>query len=160
MRAFQWDSEVLLEQYIVGTEVTCGVLDLDESHGGRIVCPPTEICSGTGTIFSFDSKYRPGAAQEITPARLPEHVNMRIQALAEKVHDLVGASGLSRTDFIVPEDGQPVALEINTMPGMTPTSLLPQGAAELGISMSTMLTGLIEGVFETLVEKRRAREEQ
>ncbi|MCC5875847.1 MAG: D-alanine--D-alanine ligase [Candidatus Sumerlaeia bacterium] len=156
-RAFDADSEVLLEQLITGTEVTCGVLDLAENFGGRIVCPPTEISLPKGEVFNFDSKYRPGATKEITPARLPEHVNMRIQAIAEKVHDLIGAVGLSRTDMIVTEDGHPVVLEINTLPGMTPTSLLPQGAAELGISMSTLLTGLVEGVFETLVT-RQARE--
>jgi D-alanine-D-alanine ligase len=61
--------------------------------------------------------------------------------------------------MIVPEDGQPILLETNTLPGMTPTSLLPQGAAELGISMSSLLTGLIEGVFESLIEKG-AREGQ
>lgn len=158
-RAFQEDNEVLLEQFITGTEVTCAVLDLAESFGGRIVCPTTEIRTKGTSFFNFDSKYRPGAAEEITPAELPEHINMKVQAIAEKVHDLIGATGLSRTDLIVPEDGQPVVLEINTLPGMTPTSLLPQGAAALGINMTTLLTGLIEGVFESLVT-RRAREGQ
>jgi D-alanine-D-alanine ligase len=158
-RAFDADSEVMLEQYIVGTEVTCGVLDMAESFGGRIVCLPTEIRPRQGEIFNFDSKYRPGATEEITPARVPEPVLARIQAIAEKAHDLLGCRGLSRTDMIVPDDGRPVVLETNTLPGMTPTSLLPQGAAELGISMTTLLTGVIEGVFESLVE-RKAREGQ
>lgn len=152
-RAFEADTEVLLEEYIRGTEVTCGVLDLAEGYGGRIICPPTEIRTRGGEFFNFDSKYRPGAAEEITPAQLPEPVINRIQTIAEKAHDLLGCRGMSRTDMIVPEDGQPVFLETNTLPGMTTTSLLPQGAAELGISMTALFTGLIEGVFETIIER-------
>lgn len=159
MRAFEVDTEVLIEEYIRGTEVTCGVLDLAEGFGGRIVCPPTEIHPRTGDFFNFDNKYRPGATEEITPARLPEPVIHRIQTIAEKAHDLVGCVGMSRCDLIVPEDGQPVFLETNTLPGMTSTSLLPQGAAEVGISMTAMLTGMIEGVFETMIEKK-AREDK
>lgn len=158
-RAFEADDEVLLEEHIVGTEVTCGVLDMAEGFGGRIVCPPTEIRPRGGDFFTFDSKYRPGATEEITPARLPEAVIGRIQTIAEKAHDLLGCRGMSRTDMIVPEDGMPVLLETNTLPGMTSTSLLPQGAAGLGISMTALLTGMIEGVFEALVEKN-VREEQ
>jgi len=158
-RAFDADTEVLLEQFIKGTEVTCGVLDMAESFGGRIGCPPTEICPKGSDFFSFDAKYRPGATDEITPARLPEPVLQRIQAVAEKAHDLLGCGGMSRSDMIVPEDGHPVFLETNTLPGMTGTSLLPQGANAVGISMTSMITGLVEGVFETLIEKG-AREEQ
>lgn len=154
-RAFEADTEVLLEQFVRGTEVTCGVLDLAETFGGRIVCPPTEIRPKGADFFNFDSKYRPGASEEITPATLDEPIIARIQAIAEKAHDLLGCVGMSRADMIVPEDGQPVFLETNTLPGMTSTSLLPQQAAYLGISMTTMLTGLIEGVFETLVESRK-----
>ncbi len=153
-RAFEIDTEVLMEEYVRGTEVTCGVLDLAEGYGGRLVCPPTEIRTRGGELFNFDSKYRPGAIEEITPAQLPEPVIHRIQTIAEKAHELLGCVGVSRTDMIIPEDGQPVFLETNTLPGMTSTSLLPQGAAELGISMTAMLTGLIEGVFETMIEKK------
>jgi len=160
-RAFEADSEVLLEQHVKGIEVTCGVLDLAESYGGRLVCPPTEIRTrGSNVFFNFDAKYRPGATAEITPAEIPDTLTQRVQAIAEKAHDLLGCVGMSRSDMIIPEDGQPVFLETNTLPGMTPTSLLPQGAAALGISMTTLLTGLIEGVFETLIEKKGAREEQ
>lgn len=157
-RAFEIDDEVLLEEYIQGDEVTCAVLDLAESYGGRLVCPPTLIRPRMGDYFSFDTKYRPGGAEEITPAPLDDIVLHRIQTVAEKAHDLLGASGISRTDMIVPADGQPVFLETNTLPGMTPTSLVPQGAAEIGISLTALFTGLIEGVFESLVE-RRARGE-
>lgn len=159
MRAFEADSEVLLEERVSGTEVTCAVLDLAEGFGGRLVCPPTEIRLRTGDFFNFDSKYRPGGAEEITPPELPEPIVHRVQVIAEKAHDLLGCDGMSRTDMIVPIDGHPVFLETNTLPGMTPTSLLPQGAAQLGISMTTLFTGLIEGTFELLIEKR-AREER
>jgi D-alanine-D-alanine ligase len=144
---------VLVEQFIAGREVTCGVLDLAESFGGRIICAPTEIRPRNGGVFDFDAKYRPGGANEITPPEMPESTIQRIQAMAEKAHDLLGCQGMSRTDMIVVDDGQPVYLETNTIPGMTPTSLLPQGAGALGIDVTTMLTGLIEGVFERLVER-------
>lgn len=157
-RGFDADSEVLLEQFVAGREVTCAVLDLAEAFGGRIVCPPTEIRpKGTDGLFTFDTKYRPGGAEEITPAPMPEEMLNRIQGIAEKAHDLLGCRGVSRTDLIVPEDGQPVFLETNTMPGMTQTSLLPQGAAAVGISMTSLLTGLIEGVFESIIENRTRR---
>ena len=157
-RAFESDTEVLLEEHVSGTEVTCGVLDLAEGFGGRIVCPPTEIRPRNGGFFNFDNKYRPGATDEITPAELPEGILSRIQATAEKAHDLLGCQGMSRSDMIVPEDGQPVFLETNTLPGMTSTSLLPQGAAAIGISFTALFTGLIEGVFETLIEKATREE--
>lgn len=153
-RALDADSEVLVEQFIAGREVTCGVLDLAESFGGRIICAPTEIRPRSGGVFDFDAKYRPGGAHEITPPEMPEATIQRIQAMAEKAHDLLGCHGMSRTDMIVVDDGQPVYLETNTIPGMTPTSLLPQGAGALGIDVTTMLTGLIEGVFEKLVERQ------
>ncbi|MDX2177781.1 MAG: D-alanine--D-alanine ligase family protein [Candidatus Sumerlaeia bacterium] len=157
-RAFDADTEVVVEQFIAGREVTCAVLDLAEAFGGRIVCPPTEIRPKSAEFFTFDAKYTPGASEEVTPARMPDDILARIQVLAEKAHDLLGCAGLSRSDMIVPEDGQPVYLETNTLPGMTSTSLLPQGAAAVGISMTSLLTGLIEGKFEGLIEKR-AREE-
>jgi D-alanine-D-alanine ligase len=157
-RALEADTEVLIEQHIRGREVTCAVLDLAESFGGRIVCPPTEIRPLKGQFFDFDSKYRPGAAAEVTPPDMPESTINRIQAMAEKAHDLLGCRGMSRTDMFVGEDDQPIYLETNTIPGMTPTSLLPQGAAALGISMTALLTGLIEGVFERIVEQRSRRE--
>ncbi|MBI5155150.1 D-alanine--D-alanine ligase, partial [Candidatus Poribacteria bacterium] len=149
-RGFDADSEVLIEQFVAGTEVTCGVLDLAESFGGRLVCPPTEIRPKSAAFFDFDAKYRPGATEEITPARLPDAVLNRVQTTAEKAHDLIGCTGMSRSDFIVDAEGQPTYLETNTIPGMTPTSLLPQGAAALGVNMTTLLTGLIEGTFERL----------
>ena len=156
-RALDGDTEALIEQFIKGAEVTGSVFDLAESFGGRLVAPPTEIRPKRSSFFDFDAKYRPGATDEITPAQLPEEVLTRIQAVAEKAHDLLGCTGMSRSDMIIAEGGQPVFLEINTIPGMTPTSLLPQGAAALGVHTSTLLTGLIEGVFEKLVEEKARR---
>ncbi|MCB2153325.1 D-alanine--D-alanine ligase [bacterium] len=158
-RAFEHDSEVLVEELIRGREVTCAVLDLAESFGGRLVCPPTEIRPKSSAFFDFDAKYRPGATEEITPADLPDEILNRIYTMAEKSHDLLGCHTMSRTDMIVREDGQPVYLETNTIPGLTPTSLLPQGAAALGINMTTLLTGMIEGTFERLIEAKARRGE-
>lgn len=156
-RGFDADTEVLVEEFIAGREATVSVLDLAESFGGRLVTPPTEIRPKSAKFFDFDAKYRPGASEETTPADMPDDVLNRIQAVAEKAHDLLGCHGMSRTDVIVDEAGQPVFLELNTIPGLTPTSLLPQGAAALGIHMTTLLTGLIEGVLERIVDERVRR---
>jgi D-alanine-D-alanine ligase len=153
-RAFDADVEVLVEEFVRGTEVTCAVLDLAESFGGRVVCPPTMIRPKLGAFFDFDSKYRPGATEEITPAPFPEKINHRIQAIAEKAHDVLGCRGMSRTDFIVNEDDYPIFLEVNTLPGMTSTSLLPQGAAACGLNLTSLLTGLIEGGYERVIEEK------
>ena len=157
LRATDADSEILIEQYVAGREVTCGILDMAESFGGRVLCPPTEIRPKSSHFFDFDAKYRPGASEEITPAPLPDEVTNRIHAMAEKAHDLLGCKGMSRSDFMVKDNGQPIYLETNTIPGLTSTSLLPQGAAALGINMTTLLTGLIEGAFERLIEQQTRR---
>lgn len=156
-RAFDACDEILVEEMIEGTEVTCAVLDLAESFGGRTVCPPTEIRPKSGSFFDFDSKYRPGATAEITPAEISEKLILRVQAMAEKAHDLLGCEGMSRTDIII-KDNIPVFLEVNTIPGLTSTSLLPQGAEATGLNMTSMLTGIIEGKFERLIEKKARKE--
>jgi D-alanine-D-alanine ligase len=136
---------VLCEQFIEGREVTCGVLEVP--HADRIVPWPlavTEIRPREDEFFDYHAKYTPGASEEITPAPLDEHLTMEIQRMAVEIHRLVGARGFSRSDFIVDVQGRPQILEINTIPGMTPTSLLPQGAAACGIDFSKLLTILVE----------------
>jgi D-alanine-D-alanine ligase len=144
--ALRHDPEtVLCERFIEGREVTCGVLEVPE--GERIVPWPlavTEISPCEDEFFDYHAKYTAGASEETTPASLDETLTEEIQRLSVEIHREVGARGFSRSDFIVDTQGQPQFLEINTIPGMTPTSLLPQGAAACGIDFSTLLTILVE----------------
>ena len=104
--------------------------------------PPTEIIPKSGEFFDYKSKYLPGGSQEITPARLPKNLTKKIQDIAKKTHRLIGASGMSRTDMIV-EKLKIYVLEINTIPGLTPVSLLPKSAASAGISYPRLLDKIV-----------------
>jgi D-alanine-D-alanine ligase len=152
--AREFDIEILVEQYVQGIEVTCGLLNMVDESGRRSLqaLPPTEIKPLHAEFFDYDSKYIAGRSEEITPARLPENIIKKIQSVARQVHVLLGCDGLSRVDMIVKED-EPYVLELNTIPGMTPTSLLPQGAKAMGIDFSQLLDILI-----TYALTRRAKQ--
>lgn len=149
------DSMILIEERIAGTEVTCGVLEIPgcgcfQASGKalhRVICPPTEIRPRQGGFFDFLSKYRPGGSEEITPARLEAEALRHVQEVADRAHVLLGCRGISRTDMIVTAEGEPVFLETNTLPGMTPTSLLPQGARAIGLDMTGLLEALLEAAL-------------
>lgn len=136
-QAFSRGDQVLLEERITGQEITCGVL-------GHEPLPPILIQpADTSTFFDYYSKYTPDAAQEICPAPISPELTRTIQDLAQRIHELLGLSGYSRTDFLLAEN-QPCVLEVNTLPGMTPTSLIPQEAAALGHSFEDLIRILIE----------------
>ncbi len=138
------DTEALVEEKVDGVEVSCGVLDL--VRDGNIVStplPPTEIRPLESAYFDYEAKYRPGKSKEITPANLQPTIIRKIQLCALRAHQALGCEGMSRTDMIVREDGEPVVLETNTIPGMTPTSLLPQQAEAIGMSFADFLDTLI-----------------
>ena len=116
----------VVEHYIQGREIQVGVLE-DRA------LPAIEI-RPRGSFYDYENKYRPGAAEEICPAPVPEELERRLEETALAVHRLVGLTVYSRSDFIVDGAGEIWFLEINTLPGMTPTSLLPQEAAAAGIS--------------------------
>jgi len=143
--ARKFDREVLIEEYIKGIEVTCGVLNLVGKNGEDeiVVFQPTEIIPKEAEFFDYTSKYTPGKSDEITPARLPKDKINEIQKLAERVHRLAGASGFSRVDIILRDD-IPFVLEINTIPGMTSLSLLPQGAKASGYDFSSLLDEIVK----------------
>lgn len=134
---------VLVERFVAGREVTCGVLDAEP--GGMIrPLPVTEIIpKNKGGFWTYESKYTAGATDEITPADLTPAMTSQIMEMAAHVHEIVGCRGWSRSDFII--DGQgPVWLEVNTVPGLTPTSLYPQAAAAAGINYRDMISLFIE----------------
>lgn len=135
---------VMAEQFIKGDEVTCGVI---EESGKPRALPPTQIIPKTAEFFDYQAKYTAGASEEITPAKLPKKIIQEIQANALKAHHALGCRGMSRTDMIVSKNGIYI-LEINTIPGMTKTSLLPQAAAAAGISFPELLDKIIRAALE------------
>ena len=141
-RVMDVEDNVFVECFVKGTEVTCSVLDADPS--GRIrPLPVTEICPKTARYFDYEAKYTPGATDEITPARISGELSDLVMDIAAHVHEVIGCSGWSRSDFIIDEKG-PVWLEVNTIPGMTETSLFPQAAAAAGMSYAQLVVALVE----------------
>ncbi|MBP9827426.1 D-alanine--D-alanine ligase [Candidatus Saccharibacteria bacterium] len=129
----------IIQRYIRGTEVTCAVL---EGKNGPIALPPTLIRPLKARFFDFSSKYEAGASEEITPAPLPPNIIKHIQATAVRVHRVLGCRDYSRVDMILGQ-GRIWVLELNSLPGMTDTSLLPQAAAVMGISFTNLVSHLL-----------------
>lgn len=140
-KALQHDTHVMVEQYIRGKELTVGVMGNDDLVG----LPVIEILPGEGfSFFDYDAKYKPGATEEICPARIPGHVRDMAQRYGVLAHKALRLRGYSRTDMILTGDESLYLLETNTIPGMTPTSLMPQAAAEYGLDFPAFLEKLIE----------------
>lgn len=129
------DSTVMVEQYISGREFACGVLEGRALPSVEII-PPVEF-------YDYESKYQPGATVEICPGRIPAEIEREIQATALRVHKALGLEVYSRSDFILSEDGKVYFLEVNTLPGMTKTSLVPQEAAAAGIDYGELCERII-----------------
>ena len=128
-------STVVLEQYVSGREIQVGYL-VDRA------LPSIEIIPKSG-FYDYENKYQPGAAEEITPAPIPPEWEAQLAQDTKTVFDALGLSVYSRADFIVDESGTPWFLEINTLPGMTPTSLVPQEAAAAGISYDELCETIV-----------------
>ncbi|MCU0378450.1 MAG: D-alanine--D-alanine ligase [Bacteroidales bacterium] len=141
-KAFTEGHEVLVESFMKGTEVACGVLRTKQR---KIVMPVTEIVPKK-EFFDYEAKYSGGMSDEITPARLSDDVTARIQELASEIYDILGCKGIVRVDFIVTADG-PQFLEINTIPGMTAESIIPRQAAAFGISLTDLYSSVIDDLF-------------
>ena len=134
-KALTFDDEVILERFLPGREYTAGVLGGQALGVGEIVSP--------GRIFDFHSKYTPGRAQEIFPAEIGLDLEERLRELALAAHEALALRDFSRVDFRLDAAGNPCCLEVNTLPGMTPTSLLPQSAAVFGISFGELCNRMI-----------------
>ena len=145
-RLFTVQDAFLVEPAVRGVEITCGVLaSLEKGREVPAPLPPILIRGkGAGGMFDYASKYLPDGAEEICPAPLPEELTRVIQDMALIAHNRLGLAGYSRSDFIVPENGTPVILEVNTLPGMTRTSLIPQEAAAVGLSFERLVARLID----------------
>ncbi|MBR9914665.1 MAG: D-alanine--D-alanine ligase [Algicola sp.] len=136
--AFKEDDEVIIESYLDGTEVSVGVISF---QGNVTVLPITEIVSDND-FFDYQAKYL-GQSQEITPARIDDDLTEKVKATAKKVYEVLRLRGFSRSEYIF-MDGEPHLLEVNTVPGLTGASILPQQAAEAGISLKDLFENAIE----------------
>lgn len=135
---------VMVQKFIKGRELTCGILEI---NGKPQALPPTEIIPKIGKFFDYRAKYTAGGSHEITPARLTGRQFKETQTIAIKAHKIIGARGLSRTDMILGEDGRIYVLEINTIPGLTEISLLPQEAKADGIEFAELLDLIIQAAL-------------
>ncbi|MFP4308385.1 MAG: D-alanine--D-alanine ligase [Desulfococcaceae bacterium] len=153
--AFREDELVLLERFVSGTELTAGVIGNDELES----LPLIEIVpKAQHDFFNYAAKYSAGEAEEICPARVPEDVAVRVQAMARTAHEALFCRGYSRSDFILSEaDGELYLLETNTIPGMTPTSLFPQAARAAGMEFPDLLDRLIRLAMTDHAERSRRR---
>jgi D-alanine-D-alanine ligase len=142
--AFTEADEVLIESFIDGTEVTCGCYKTEK---GKIVLPLTEVVTNN-EFFDYNAKYL-GEVDEITPARISAELTDEIQQLTLKLYDLVGAKGIVRADYII-SNNKPVLLELNTVPGMTQTSFIPQQVEAANLNMTDVLTEIIEYEYNKL----------
>jgi D-alanine-D-alanine ligase len=141
-KAFSESDEILVESFMKGREVACGVLKTSKR---TLVLPVTEIIS-KNEFFDYEAKYLGGHSEEVTPARMPDNVTGEISRLSSRIYDLLGCKGIVRVDFIV-VDEKPVFLEINTVPGMTEESLVPQQAKAAGIELSDLYGMVIEDLL-------------
>ncbi len=140
--AFSEASDVIIESFISGREVTCGCYKTTDRE---VVFPITEVIT-KNEFFDYNAKYM-GEVEEITPADLSHEKTLEIQQLTSKIYDLVGAKGIIRADFII-SDNIPYLLEVNTTPGMTTTSFIPQQVKAAGLSMTVVLTEIIECEYQ------------
>jgi D-alanine-D-alanine ligase len=137
LEAARFKGDVLVERYVKGTEVNVAVLD-GKALGAIEIAPEREF-------YDYAAKYTAGTTKYHYPPRIPEAHAQRALAAAERAHTGLGCSGVSRVDFIVAGDGTPYILEVNTLPGMTATSLVPKIAAGLGISFPDLCERILEG---------------
>lgn len=144
-KALSESNEVIIEALIQGTEVTNGIYKTKDKS---VVLPITEVVT-ENDFFDYEAKYVKGKADEITPARLSDDLTDRIQTLTSAIYDILGCKGLVRIDYIIQEDSI-FLLEINTVPGMTSTSFIPQQIAAKGIDMKEVFTDIIEDAIERI----------
>ncbi|MBD5656438.1 MAG: D-alanine--D-alanine ligase [Candidatus Eremiobacteraeota bacterium] len=134
-------SNILAEEFVDGREFSCGVFF-------ETALPVVEIVPMDRAFYDYDAKYAPGGSRHEVPARIDHDLAHRLQMLAHSTHRLLGLRDYSRTDFIVTDGGRPYILEINALPGLTPTSLLPEECAALGISYEALIDRLVRAALD------------
>ena len=141
-KAFGESDEVMIEAFMKGTEITCGCY---KTKNKEVVFPITEVVT-SNECFDYDAKYN-GQVEEITPARIPEETAERVRLLTSAIYDILGCSGIIRIDYIITEGEKVNLLEINTTPGMTTTSFIPQQVRAAGLDIKDVMTDIIEDKF-------------
>lgn len=141
-KAFDEAQEVVVEAFMDGTELTCGCY---KTRGKSVVFPITEVVSHN-EYFDYKAKYN-GESDEITPARISNELADRVKKLTSAIYDILGAQGIIRVDYIVTEGDKINLLEVNTTPGMTATSFIPQQVRAAGLDIKDVMTDIIENKF-------------
>ena len=141
-KAFGEAKEVVIESFLQGTEITCGCF---KTKTKQVVLPITEVVTHN-EYFDYDAKYN-GAVDEITPARIPDELRDRVQQLTSAIYDILGGQGIIRIDYIITEGEKINLLEVNTTPGMTATSFIPQQVRAAGLDIKDVMTDIIENKF-------------
>ena len=141
-KAREESPETVIEAFMNGTEITCGCY---KTRQRSVVLPITEVVSHH-EYFDYDAKYC-GDSDEITPARIPDELADRVKQLTSAIYDILGATGIIRVDYIITEGSKINLLEVNTTPGMTATSFIPQQVRAAGMTMQEVMTDIIENAF-------------
>ncbi len=151
--AHRYDAEAMVEAYIPGHEVTVSVLGA--GSGSLTVLPAVEIVAPNG-FYDFTAKYQKGQTRYLCPAPLPAAIVRRIKGLAQRTYQVLGCEGAARVDFRITPRGRPYVLEINTVPGMTETSLLPMAAAQAGIDYDSLVECILRSALDRAQRFREA----
>lgn len=141
-KAIKEGEDVMVEAYMQGTEITCGCYKTEQNAH---VFPITEVVTNN-EFFDYDAKYN-GQVDEITPARISDHLRDRVQKLTSTIYDILGCNGIIRIDYIITEGDKINMLEINTTPGMTATSFIPQQVRAAGLELKQVLGDIVENSF-------------
>jgi D-alanine-D-alanine ligase len=142
-KAFKESNEAIVEKLMKGTEITCGIY---KTATKEVVMPLTEVIS-KNEFFDFEAKYSAEKAIEITPARVSKEVTEKVQKITSLIYDILNCKGIVRIDYIITEK-KIFLLEVNTTPGMTPTSFIPQQVSAIGMTMKEVITDVIEDAIE------------
>ena len=141
-KAMLESDEIMVEQYLEGTEITIGCYKTSEKE---VLLPITEVVT-KNEFFDYDAKYN-GQVEEITPARISEDWARRVREITSHIYDILHCNGIIRIDYIISKEGKIRMLEVNTTPGMTPTSFIPQQVKCAGMTMTEVLTDIVENQF-------------
>ncbi len=140
--AFKEDNEVIVESFVKGTEISCGLVKTSEEE---IIFPITEIVT-SNEFFDYEAKYTDGMAEEITPARLSDDITKRCRQLASEIYDNLDCRGIVRIDFII-RGNQIYFLELNSIPGMSRESIVPKQIRAMGLEVEDIIDKVIEDTF-------------
>ena len=141
-KAMMESDDIMVESFLEGTEISIGCYKTREKE---VVLPPTEVVS-SNEFFDYDAKYN-GQVQEITPARISDELTSRVKQITSHIYDILHCNGIIRIDYIISPQGRISMLEVNTTPGMTPTSFIPQQVRAAGLDIKDVLTDIVENQF-------------